>query len=578
MKKGQLARILSLLLVLVMALPFAALSQEDIWKPYDEQGNAIRTDRDATGTEGVVASSNFYASRVGLDILKQGGNAIDAAIATAYAIGVVEPFTSGLGGGGFMLIHFAETGEDVFIDFRERAPGLATPAMWPMDEDGKVIGSQTSLGGKSVGVPGEVAGLEYALEKYGSMTREQVMQPAIDLASEGYRVSLNMNIAATDAFGYMQDYPELGHYYLAESGLPYEVDDLYTNPDLAKTLKLIAEGGRDAFYTGEVAEAFVKTVQKYGGVITMKDLADYEVKVREPVTSTYRGYKLLSAPPASSGGTHLIEILNILENFDLGELEVNSAPYLHLFSEAFKLAFADRSRYMADTDFQEVPLKGLTSKEYAKTLAEGINLEAPQTYEAGDPTPYESGSTTHLSIADKAGNMVAVTKTINYFWGSKIAIPGYGFIANDEMDDFVPGTESVNRIEAGKRPLSSMTPTVVLDPEGKPFMTVGSPGGTRIFPTVAQVISRVIDHGMTIQQAIDAPRIFDNAGNTIHYESGENGLTEEVVKALEAMGHAVNDRGEWNNYFGGVQGIVYQEDGTLHGGADPRRDGKALGF
>lgn len=570
-------KLFSLLLALVMVLPMAASAQE-IWKPYDEQGNPLRTDRDATGENGVVASSNFYASRAGLSILEKGGNAIDAAIATAYAIGVVEPYTSGLGGGGFMLIHSAETGEDVFIDFREVAPSLATPALWPIGEDGKVIGGQTSEGGKSVGVPGEVAGLEYALEKYGSMSRQEVMQPAIDLATEGFLVSFNMNAAATDSYDYMIKYPELGHYYLDELGLPYEIGHNYTNPDLAKTLKMIAENGKDAFYKGEVAQAFVNTVQKYGGVITLQDLENYEVKVREPVKSTYRGYQLISAPPASSGGTHLIEILNILENFDLKAMEPSSAPALHLFSEAFKMAFADRSKYMADSDFQDVPLKGLTSKEYAKLLADKIDPEKSGTYEADDPYKYQSGSTTHFSIADKQGNMVAVTKTINYFWGSKVAIEGYGFIANDEMDDFVPGTESVNRIEGGKRPLSSMTPTVILTAEGKPFMTVGSPGGTRIFPTVAQVISHVIDHGMTIQEAIDAPRIFDNAGNKIVFEGGAMGLTPETVAALEAMGHAVEDRGEWNLYFGGVQGIVYQEDGTLHGGADPRRDGKALGF
>ncbi len=570
-------RFVALLAVLTMLFSMVSLAEVEIWKPYDEKGNAIRTDRDAMGANGVVASSNYYASRAGLSVLEKGGNAIDAAIATAYALGVVEPFTSGLGGGGFMLIHSAKTGENEFIDFRERAPFLATPALWAIGEDGKVIGAQTSEGGKSVGVPGEVAGLEYALEKFGTMSREEVMQPAIDLATEGFLVSLNMNIAATDSFAYMVKYPELGNYYLAESGLPFEVGDLFKNPDLAKTLKMIAKDGKDAFYLGEVAQAFVDTVQKYGGVITLKDLEEYEVKVREPVTSTYRGYQMISAPPASSGGTHLIEILNILENFDIAGMEVNSAPYLHLFSEAFKLAFADRSAYMADTDFQKVPLDGLTSKEYAKLLSEKIDANKSQAYTADDPYKYESGSTTHFSIADKEGNMVAVTKTINFFWGSKIAIEGYGFIANDEMDDFVPGTESVNRIEGGKRPLSSMTPTVILTEKGEPFMTLGSPGGLRIFPTVSQVVSRVIDHGMTIQQAIDAPRIFDNAGNIISYESGDNGITPEVVKLLEEMGHEVNDRGEWNNYFGGVQGIVYTEDG-LHGGADPRRDGKALGY
>jgi gamma-glutamyltranspeptidase/glutathione hydrolase len=235
-------RILSLLLALVMALPLA-VSAQDVWKPYDEQGNPLRTDRDAVGENGVVASSNFYASRAGLEILQKGGNAIDAAIATAYAIGVVEPYTSGLGGGGFMLIHSAETGEDVFIDFREIAPSLATPALWTIGTDGKVIGKHNSEGGKSVGVPGEVAGLEYALEKYGSMSRQEVMQPAIDLATEGFLVSYNMNAAATDDYEAMLKYPELGHYYLDENGMPYEIGHNYQNPDLAKTLKMIAEGG-----------------------------------------------------------------------------------------------------------------------------------------------------------------------------------------------------------------------------------------------------------------------------------------------------------------------------------------------
>ncbi|NLF28858.1 MAG: gamma-glutamyltransferase [Clostridiales bacterium] len=571
------SKLLALLLVLALMIPFAA-SAEEIWQPYDENGKAKRTDRDAVGENGVVASSNYYASRAGLAVLEQGGNAIDAAIAVAYTLGVAEPYTSGLGGGGFMLIHFAETGEDVFIDFRERAPGAATPAMWQLNADGNVIGNQKVEGGKSVGIPGEVAGLEYAREHYATLDPQALMQPAIDLATNGYLVSLNMNTNTLDNYDYLIKYPEIGSYYLTEDKLPYEIGSTLTNKDLAKTLQLIADGGRDAFYTGPVAQAFVDTVNKYGGVLTMQDMADYEVKVRTPVSSTYRGYTVISAPPASSGGTHLIQILNILENFDIAPLEVNSAEYLHLFSEAFKLAFADRAQYMADTDFAEVPLEGLTSKEYAKMLAEKIDPAAAQVFSAEDPYKYQSGSTTHFSIADKEGNMVAVTKTINYFYGSKIAIPGYGFIANDELDDFVTGETSVNRIEGGKRPLSSMTPTFLLDPDGAPYMTIGSPGATRIFPTVVQVISHVIDHGMDIQDAIDMPRIFDNTANTIGYESGENGIDPEVLAALEAMGHGLTDRGEWAPYFGAVQAIVYQEDGTLRGGADPRRDGKALGY
>lgn len=571
-------KLLSLLLVLALVLTSAAAFGEDIWQPYNDDGTAKRTERDANGTNGVVASSNYYASRAGVQILEQGGNAIDAAVAVAYTLGVAEPYTSGLGGGGFMLVHFAETNEDVFIDFREMAPAAATPAIWQLDANGKVIGNQKAEGGKSVAVPGEVAGLEYALEHFGSLDRKTVMQPAIDLAENGYLVSLNMNTNTLDNYDALLKYPEIGKIYLTEDKLPYEIGSTLVNKDLAKSLRMIAEGGKDAFYTGPMAQAFVDTVNKYGGVMTMEDLANYEVKIRVPVSSTYRGYKILSAPPASSGGTHLIQILNILENFDIGSMKVNSAEYIHLFSEAFKIAFADRAAYMRDTDFGDVPLEGLTSKEYAKMLADKIDVTKSQEYGPEDPYRYQSGSTTHFSIADKNGNMVAVTKTINYFYGSKIAIDGYGFIANDEMDDFVTGDTSVNKVEGGKRPLSSMTPTLVFDPDGKPFLTLGSPGATRIFPTVIQVVSHIIDHGMDVQEAIDTPRIYDNSSNKVCYESGDNGIDPAVIAELEAMGHATSDQGGWAPYFGACQAIIYQEDGTLRGGADPRRDGKALGY
>ncbi len=530
-----------------------------------------------TGTrrEGVVATSNFYASRVGLEVLKAGGNAVDAAVAVGFALGVAEPYTSGLGGGGFMLIHSAETGENVFIDFREIAPAAASPALWQKDAEGKVIGAQTSTYGKSTAVPGETAGLLFALENYGSLDRKSVMQPAIDLARDGFTVSLNLSTAISDSYAYMQADRALGNLYLKD-GLPYQTGDRFSNPDLAKTLSIIAEKGRDGFYTGEVAEAFVNTVNKYGGVMTLADLANYKAEVRDIVQGSYRGYDIISASPSSSGGTHLIQIMNILENFDIGGLEVNSAKYIHLFSEAFKMAFRDRSKYMADTAFADVPLQGLTSKEYAKDLAAMIT-DVSQSYSAGDPYKYQSGSTSHFSIADKAGNIVAVTKTINYFFGAKYAVEGYGFIPNDEMDDFIYGTEGVNIIQPGKKPLSSMTPTILLK-DGKPFMTIGSPGATRIFPTLAQVISHVIDHGMDIQKAIDTPRMYDNNSETILYEAGENGIDPAVIAQLEVMGHKVKEYPEWSNYFGGVQGIVYMPDGTLRGGADPRRDGKALGY
>ena len=554
-------------------------TDDGVWRPFNEKGETIRTDRDATGENGMVASSNVYATMAGLEILEQGGNAVDAAIAVCYALGVAEPFTSGLGGGGFMIVHTAD-GENQFIDYREVASSDQTAESW-LDESGNLIENANSVGGLAVGVPGEVAGLELALSQFGSgkLSRQQIMQPAIDLANNGYVVSPTMYGAIADEYERMiGEYSELGQYYLKD-GLPYEVGDTVTNPDLAKTLQLIAENGADAFYKGEVAEAIVAAVQKHGGVMTTEDLANYKAEERVPVTGTYRGYQIISAPPASSGGTHIVEALNVLENYDIGGMEVNSAEYLHLFSETFKACFADRAAYMADTAFAEVPLDGLTSKDYAKTIYEKIT-DGSQDWTAGNPAQYEGNSTTSFSIADKEGNVVTVTQTIECFWGSKIAVEGYGFIMNDEMHDFSTSLDSVNKLEPGKRPLSSMSPTIVLREDGSSFMSVGSPGGLRIWPTVTQVISHVIDHDMDIQEAIDTARIFDNGTDTgINYESGGvTPVTADVAAALEAQGHAVTDKGEWQLFFGGVQGIVYQEDGTLRGGADPRRDGKALGF
>lgn len=554
-------------------------TDDGVWRPFNEKGETIRTDRDATGENGMVASSNVYATMAGLEILEQGGNAVDAAIAVCYALGVAEPFTSGLGGGGFMIVHTAD-GENQFIDYREVASSGQTAESW-LDDSGNLIENANSVGGLAVGVPGEVAGLELALSQFGSgkLSRQQIMQPAIDLANNGYVVSPTMYGAIADEYERMiGEYSELGQYYLKD-GLPYEVGDTVTNPDLAKTLQLIAENGADAFYKGEVAEAIVAAVQKHGGVMTTEDLANYKAEERVPVTGTYRGYQIISAPPASSGGTHIVEALNVLENYDIGGMEVNSAEYLHLFSETFKACFADRAAYMADTAFAEVPLDGLTSKDYAKTIYEKIT-DGSQDWTAGNPAQYEGNSTTSFSIADKEGNVVTVTQTIECFWGSKIAVEGYGFIMNDEMHDFSTSLDSVNKLEPGKRPLSSMSPTIVLREDGSSFMSVGSPGGLRIWPTVTQVISHVIDHDMDIQEAIDTARIFDNGTDTgINYESGGvTPVTADVAAALEAQGHAVTDKGEWQLFFGGVQGIVYQEDGTLRGGADPRRDGKALGF
>lgn len=556
-------------------------AEDEVWSSTDADGNLKLTERDDIGENGMVTTANVYATMAGLEVLEMGGNAVDAAIAISYALGVCEPNASGLGGGGFMNIHMAD-GREVVIDYREIAPMAQDAYTW-LDETGEVKdnGNANHIGGLATGVPGAVAGMEYALEHYGSgkLTRQQIMQPAIDMATEGYKAGATLVGAINDYYDYMvTDYKALGEYYLNEDDMPYAIGDVITNPDLAKTLQLIAEGGKDAFYTGEVAQAIIDTVASYGGVMTLEDLASFEPAIREPVKGTYRGYQIVSCPPASSGGTHIVEVMNILENYDIASMGVNSAEAIHVWSEALKACFADRSAYMADTAFAEVPLKGLTSKDYAKTIYEKITDEA-QSWNAGEPGAYEGNSTTAYSVADAEGNIVSVTQTIECFFGCKIAIPGYGFIMNDQLHDFDTNPESVNKLEGGKKPLSSMSPTIVLDENGDAFMSVGSPGGLRIWPTVAQVISNVIDHGMGMQEAIDCARIFErgNADGICYESDGKNPVTADVVAALEAQGHTTTDKGAWNLFFGGCQGILFTDDG-IEGAADPRRDGKAIGF
>ena len=534
--------------------------------------------REAQGTVGVVAAAKPEASQVGISILKKGGNAVDAAVATAFALGVLEPNASGLGGGGFMIVKLANMKEAVVVDFRETAPAAAKADMYRIGEDGKVAAAANVVGGLASGVPGEVAGLLYGLEKYGSkkLTRTQIMQPAIDWAKKGIPVTVNLSKIISDELVKINKFPATAKLYSNE-GLPFETGDTIRNPDLAATLELIAKRGKDGFYKGELAKKIVTAVQETGGVITEADLASYELKNRKPVSGAYRGHTIFSTPPASSGGTHVIEILNILENFDMAKLGDGTPAALHVWGEAMKQAFADRAKYMADTEFVKVPLSGLTSKAYAKGLAANIDMEKPmESVQAGDPATYESGSTTSLSVMDKKGNMVAITKSINYFFGSGVIVPGTGILMNNHMDDFAPKPGSVNSIEPGKRPLSSMSPTLVLDPEGKPFMTIGSPGATRIIGAVAEVISNVIDLRMPIQQATMAPRFF-------RMQSGDYNLEGRVSintkNALEKMGHKVVVKGDWDAFFGGVHAVQYDRSKkVLFGGADPRRDGQAAAY
>lgn len=559
-------------MIMVAAMLAIAVSLVPAQAPVNLYGRA------AEGRNGVVAAAKPEASQVGVDILKAGGNAVDAAVATAFALGVLEPNASGIGGGGFLIIKMADMKEAVVVDFRETAPAASTPDMYKFGADGKVLNNATFEGGLSVGVPGEVKGLLYALDNYGSkkLTRAQIVQPAVDWANKGIPVTVNLAGIIKDNLAKLVKF-ENGAEIYTDGGIPWETGDTYVNPQYGNVLTLIGRIGADAVYKGPVAEAIVAEVQKRGGILTMEDLANYKVEVRQPVKGTYRGYTILSVPPASSGGAHLVQMLNVLENYDMAKIGDGQTALVHLWAETLKMAFADRGKYMADTAFVKVPLAGLTSKAYAKELAAKIDMAKPMaSASAGDPSKYESGSTTHLSVMDKAGNMVAITKSINYFFGSGVVVPGTGIIMNDHMDDFIPKPGSANSVQPGKRPLSSMSPTLVLDPQGRSFMTLGAPGATRIFPTVAQVISDVIDHKMPIQQAIMAPRYFQMASGALNVEGRTSFNT---IEALKKLGHTVTVRGDWDPYFGGVQAVLYDYNaGVLFGGADPRRDGQAAAY
>jgi gamma-glutamyltranspeptidase/glutathione hydrolase len=543
---------------------------------------------DVIAENGMVAAANRLASEAGVEILKKGGNAVDAAVATALALNVVEPNASGVGGGGFATVRLKD-GNIYCWDFREVAPASATKDLFSSEQSKKEKWSE--VGGKSVGVPGSVAGLFTMLEKYGTMTFAEVAAPAIRLADEGFEADALLVSMVKDNFEKISTYNPDGTPY-TPGGLPLEEGQLLRQPELAATFRLLADKGTSVFYTGPVGQAVVEAVNKAGGAMTAQDLANYKIVERTPITGTYRGYTVVAPPPASSAGTHIVQILNVMENFPVKEWGHNSERFLHHLAETSKMMFADRSRYMADTAFANVPLKGLTSKAYAKTLADSIGDKSKTEIPPGDPFSFEDGkttsrapagehnahhSTTHFSVLDKDGNMVGWTWTINYFFGSGVFVPEYGFMLNDEMDDFSTDPNSVNAPEPGKRPLSSMTPTLVLAPGGAPFMAVGSPGATRIILAVAQIITNAVDFGMSMDEAIEAPRLFNTvSGGKAGKLMIEAGVSESTLDALKLRGHDVDPRPK-DLYFGGAQGIMLK-DGKIIGGADSRRNGVAVGY
>jgi gamma-glutamyltranspeptidase/glutathione hydrolase len=550
----------------------------------------------------IVVSVHELGSQAGVEILQAGGNAVDAAVATGFALAVVHPAAGNLGGGGFMLIRMAD-GHEHFIDYREKAPAAATANMY-LDAQGNVVENASVVGYKAIGVPGSVAGLAYAQKEFGKLTLAQVMAPAIKLARDGYRLTWQEASDFQDSD--LAKFPESRRVF-QRGGNYYKQGEIFRQPDLARTLERIASNPDD-FYHGALARELAAALQKGGGLVTADDLARYEVKEREPVRGTYRGYEVISAPPPSSGGIALLEILNILEGYDLAKAGDRSAASMQLTVEAFRRAFFDRAEFLGDPDFSRIPVAQLIDKKYGAAWRESIDpshasvskdLKRPaifsqlEQYALQHPQPQlvrEPEHTTHYSIVDSAGNAVAVTTTLNDSFGSRVTADGLGFLLNDEMDDFSakPGVPNLygliqgpaNAIGPGKRPLSAMTPTIVLK-EGKLYLVLGSPGGPRIITTVANILMGVLDYGMNIQEAVDAPRFHNQwLPDQIDVESW---FSPDTIRLLRQMGQKVEagetESADWSPYWSDGECIaIDQKTGERLGASDTRNNGKPVGY
>jgi gamma-glutamyltranspeptidase/glutathione hydrolase len=526
---------------------------------------------DVTARKAMVASAHPAATAVGVEILEKGGNAVDAAVAVAFALSVAEPNASGVGGGGFMVVKMAGA-EPVMIDYREAAPAGATPEYYY--SPGSDFSARTAQGPDAVGVPGLVAGAALALEKYGTMGLVEVLAPTIRLAREGVPVGPKLNAMIVDEMEKIAKFPAAAAIYLPE-GLPLEAGSPLRNADLAATLERIAAEGPRAFYEGPVAEAIAAECRRLGGVLSVGDLKDYKAKLRAPVKGTYRGWEIASAAPPTGGGTHLIELLNIVETFDVKALGRGSARLVHVLAEAMKMTFADKAANSGDPDFFRIPVGTFTDKAYARKLAARIREgEARFDYAPPSLVVPESESTSHLCVADEKGNVVALTQSINSFFGSGVVVPGTGILLNNHLADFDAEAGGPNAIGPGKRPASSIAPTVVMR-GGKPVLAIGTPGAARIVSALAQIIINIIDFGLGLDEAIEAPRAHC-LSKTLALEGR---FPAEVVDALKAWGHPIKMYPDWDNYFGGAQAILIDTGKKmLYGAADSRRDGFAAGY
>ncbi|MDE1938255.1 MAG: gamma-glutamyltransferase [Alphaproteobacteria bacterium] len=545
--------------------------------------SALATAKPVAAPHAMVVTAQHLATNVGVEILKQGGNAVDAAVAVGYALAVVHPCCGNIGGGGFMVIHLAG-GKNVFLDFREKAPLKATPTMF-QDAAGNVVPDRSTKTYLAVGVPGTVMGLNAALKKYGTMTLKQVMAPAIALAKDGYVLEQgDINILATRSKNF-PEHPNVAAIFL-NHGQPYKAGETLTQPQLAQTLELISKDGTNAFYKGPIARAVVAASEQNGGLLTMKDFADYSVAWTKPVSCDYRGYEIISSPPPSSGGTTVCEILQVIKPYPFAKWGYGSVEATHYLAEAERFAFADRNTYLGDPAFVKNPIGELLSPQHASWIRAQIKPDAatPSSQVKGSLGATEGMHTTHYSVVDAKGNAVSVTYTINFLFGVGQIAGDTGFFLNDEMDDFTskPGVPNgfglvqgrINEVRPGKRPLSSMTPTIVLH-KGKLFMVTGSPGGSTIISTTLESIINVVDFGMNMQQAVDAPRVHQQwLPDLVMVEPGY--LTPATQATLEKMGYAFRTVHAW----GADEAILRNpKTGLLEGANDDRRTaGLAAGY
>ncbi len=511
---------------------------------------AIPPAQPVVARHGMVVGQEARATRIGVEVLEKGGNAVDAAVAVGFALAVTYPRAGNIGGGGFMMIHLAARNEDIAIDYRETAPRATTRDIF-LDEEGNADPKKSLDSTLGVGVPGTVAGLALAHDRFGSgkLSLAELIAPAIQLARNGLPIEEDTAASLPSAQSRLASWPSSAKIFLKPDGAPLKPGDTLVQTDLAASLEAVARGGPRAFYEGATAEKLVAAIQSEGGLMTLDDLKSYRAVLRVPVRGSYRGYDIVSMPPPSSGGVHLVEMLNILEGYNLGDIRADSAAGLHVMIEAMQRAYADRAVFLADPDTVKVPVAGLTSKSYAAALRAGIDPQRARPsadIRPGEPPPPEGDNTTHFSVVDADGNAVANTYTLNYSYGLGMVAEGTGILLNDELDDFAakpmaPNAYGLVGLEAnapgpGKRPLSSMTPTIVLK-DGKPFLVTGAAGGSHIITAVLRIIVNVIDQGMTIAEAVTAPRL--------HHQwlpdevVAERGNADDTMRALEARGHKV---------------------------------------